>query len=473
MQKIRLNKIIAPVLSLSLIFLFTPGYVSGEDNLLKGSYSYDKDGWRFVHIEGKPYQRGFQLGYILAPGIDGYRTYLAHRYVSEDEDFEECWERLRNEAMIYWDKVPKEYKAEMRGIAKGAEVKGYNTDYKDILVLNSHRDLDYKRKFEQAIEGQEIRKEQHCSAFITNGSYTKDGDIVIAHNTWTSYSEAKYLYYLIHVKPKDGYEFLIQTGPGMIWSTTGWCFNSAGLVVAETALGFDGNGPGIALYHDSGVPIFVRARKAIQYSDNIDDLVKTVRVNNNGACAQDWLIGDAKTNEIAILELGLYNSCLRRTMDGFYGSCNYVWDEGVASEWLNVEPVEHPSVYRLKRWKQLSQIHQGNIDIELAKGFLGDHFDIETGMEDITAGRHILCGHQDLREDNPNPKGTIDGKVTSGEEALEMKCFAIRGHPCGVGFDCERFLEEHPEYKDEFDLEDMPSYSWTVIAPQLLIPSEI
>jgi hypothetical protein len=457
MQKIRLNKILAFVLGLSLVLLLIPGYTSGESYLLKDSYLYDKDGWKFIHIEGSPTQRGFQLGYRLADGIDSYRTYLAHRYAEEGETPKECWTRLKNESFeSYWSKTPHEFKNEMRGIAKGVRAKGTEVDYRDILLLNSHRDLNCKKNFEEL--------EERCSAFIANGSYTKDGNIVIAHSTWTRYSEAKHVYYFIHVKPNKGHEFIIQTGPGMVWGTTGWAFNKAGIVIAETALGFDG--PGVAPYDDSGRPMFVRAREAVQYSDNIDECVETVRKDTNGAVPQDWLMGDLNTGEIAILEVGLYNSCLRSSRNGFFGSCNFIWDKGVASEWLDVDlETETASSYRFQRWEQLSQVYRGDIDMELAKEFLSEHYDTKGGVEDITAGRRILCAHYDLRKEDPEPKGTIDAKVMDEESALKMSFLAIRGHPCGIDFDSEAFLKEHPEFEDEYGLQDMPSYSWTTIAP--------
>ena len=35
------------------------------EDCLKKSYSYMKNGWIFLHIEGDPYERGFQHGYRL------------------------------------------------------------------------------------------------------------------------------------------------------------------------------------------------------------------------------------------------------------------------------------------------------------------------------------------------------------------------------------------------------------------------
>jgi len=46
-------------------------------------------------------------------------------------------------------------------------------------------------------------------------------------------------------------------------------------------------------------------RKALQYAGSIDEYTKIMLDGNNGGYANDWLIGDRKTNEVAQLELGL------------------------------------------------------------------------------------------------------------------------------------------------------------------------
>ena len=33
-------------------------------------YRFDKNGWIYVHIEGEPYERGFQHGYLVASELD-------------------------------------------------------------------------------------------------------------------------------------------------------------------------------------------------------------------------------------------------------------------------------------------------------------------------------------------------------------------------------------------------------------------
>src|SRR5437868_5428525 len=41
-----------------------------NDPRLKMAYRFQQDGWTYMHLEGKPYDIGFQHGYFLAPEIE-------------------------------------------------------------------------------------------------------------------------------------------------------------------------------------------------------------------------------------------------------------------------------------------------------------------------------------------------------------------------------------------------------------------
>src|SRR5206468_1845619 len=108
--------------------------------------------------------------------------------------------------------------------------------------------------------------------------------------------------------------------------------NAAGVVITETTIsqfhGFDPN----------GIPEFVRARKAMQYATDIDEFAAIMRQGNNGGYANDWLIADSKTNEIASLELGLKNVNLKRTKDGYFAGANFPIDPKLAAEETDFDP---------------------------------------------------------------------------------------------------------------------------------------
>ena len=86
--------------------------------------------------------------------------------------------------------------------------------------------------------------------------------------------------------------------PGIIVSDDDFGINSAGLMITETTItGFD-------LFDPNGVPEFVRARKAMQYASSIDQFVEIMLEGNNGGYANDWLLADNNTGEVARFEIG-------------------------------------------------------------------------------------------------------------------------------------------------------------------------
>ena len=108
----------------------------------------------------------------------------------------------------------------------------------------------------------------------------------------------------------------MQTVPGYIDSMTDFYVTDAGLGITGTTIaGFVG-------YDVHGMPEFIRARKATQYANNIDQWVKLVNEGNNGGYANIWLLCNINTGEIARFEQGLKHLELLESTDGFYYSCN-------------------------------------------------------------------------------------------------------------------------------------------------------
>ena len=103
------------------------------------------------------------------------------------------------------------------------------------------------------------------------------------------------------------------------------------MITETTISGFSGFDP-------NGIPEFVRARKAMQYAASIDDFARIMKEGNNGGYANNWLIADRKTNEVASLELGLKNVTLQRTKDGFFVGSNFPNDPKLMKEETDFDP---------------------------------------------------------------------------------------------------------------------------------------
>ncbi|MGD0584013.1 MAG: C45 family peptidase [Bacteroidales bacterium] len=436
---------------------------SPEKAIAKAS-RFEKDGWIYVHLEGSPEEIGFQNGYLLASEIVNIRD--AMRMMDEKKTGRK-WDFYRDESFrLFWSKTPEEYQKEIDGIVKGVSKKlgERKVDRKDILAMNADLEMpDYYLPWLNSHKNP--KPEGRCSAIAATGSWTKDGKIVLAHSNWSGYVLGERWNIIMDIVPEKGNRIIMDALPGFIHSGDDFFINSAGLVVTETTITqFFG-------YDTTGVPEFVRARRAIQYASSIDEWVNTMREKNNGGYANDWLIGDSKTGEIARLELGLKNQILERTKDGYFVGANFpVHQKLIREETTYDTTLQNSSPNARKvRWQQLMKDSKGKIDIAAAKKFMGDHYD--TFHKTDRASALTLCGHVEADEHGAPcwgaesfcPIGAVQAKVTDGTLAGEMKLWAIMGHPCGEAFIASDFLSRHPEYNYMKDfLRDMPSQDWSL-----------
>jgi hypothetical protein len=439
---------------------------AAADARLVGSYRFDRGGWIFVHLEGPPATLGFQHGYLLAAEtadlLRVFRGFTEHQTKKDWAFFRTASEQ------ILWPKMDAEYQQEIDGIVAGLNAKQVAADRWDIVALNAIEELpDY---YVPWLEKQQDKKPTqkapgNCSAFVATGSYTKDGKIVIAHNNWTTYVTGSRWNIVFDLKPEKGYAVLMDGLPGVIVSDDDFGINANGIMVTETTI------TGFELFDPSGVPEFMRARKALQYAGSIDDFVRIMLDGNNGAYANDWLVGDNKTGEIARFELGLKEHTVERTRDGFFVGSNFPVGEKLIRNETTFDRKKKDSSpnARRARWEQLMAQHKGKIDIALAREFEGDKYDVIEKKDGPT--ERTLCG---LVDASPRgvpewnwppyyPGGTVQSKATDGTLAQSMQMWAAMGHQCAPDFKAEAYLQQHPEYGwARALLRDMPTGPWTL-----------
>ncbi len=451
------------------------GASAAGDARLQKAYRFQRGGWTFVHLEGSPADIGFQHGYLLAPEI---ADALAAVKLIDIHQTQRDWEFFRKTAReMLWPHIDAEYQQELQGIADGVKAHGGDLDVYDIVALNAFEEVpDY---YVPWLNKQTAKKETpkrrkpvpklaapgNCSAFIATGSYTKDHQIVIAHNNWTSYLEGERWTVIFDIAPDHGNRILMDGFPGVITSDDDFGVNSAGVMITETTITqFEGWDP-------NGKPEFMRSRKALQYANGIDDYVRIIKEGNNGGYANDWLIGDRKTGEIAYLELGLKNTPLWRTKEGYFVSSNFPRDPKLIREetsGFDSKDASSSMNARHARADAMVQRAKGTIDVEMAEEFLADHFDSFEKKEQ--PNERGLCGHVDASPRGVKewawpayyPGGAVQGKATDSTMAANMSFVARAGHPCGADFLAADFLENHPEYAWQKPLlHDMKAGPWT------------
>ena len=448
--------------------------VAADDTRLKGAYRFEEGGWIYLHLVGSPEHVGFQHGYLLANEIvDALAAVRLDSVYRTKRD----WNFYRATARdILWPHIDAEYQEELSAIAVGVSASPAldmaatkRPDVWDIVALNAFEEVpDYYVPVLNAREHRAnpplVAAPGNCSAFVATGSYTKDHRIVMAHNNWTSYWSGQRWRIIYDIAPAAGHRILMDGFPGVITSDDDFGVNDTGIMVTETTItqfsGFDANGK----------PEFARSRKAMQYAASIDDYVRIMLDGNNGGYANDWLLGDNKTGEIAQLELGLKHHRLWRTKDGYFVGSNFPSDPKVMREETTFNPKDERSSpnARHTRWLQLMADYKGRIGADEAARFISDHYDAALKRE--APSERTLCGHADVAPQgvpqwawgSHYPGGAVQGKVMDSTMAAAMTLRARIGHPCGADFLSKPFLAAHKDYEWQAPiLGDMKAGPWT------------
>lgn len=343
----------------------------------ENGYRYNVNGWIYLYIEGEPYERGYQHGYLLAPEIvDMMRRWsnvihnapIINMFSSiESSNYERIsnawWNFVRKGIEEqFWYRWPEEYRQEIRGIADGVNARkleflGRNVDYLDILAINEM--YEFMTRFDNPTKDFHPLKElysilrdlipslgdeskfvnsflnappaHHCSGFIATGDATRDGNIVVAQQVlcggwWYPYYIPQRWNVIMDINPSEGNRFQMSSAPGYIWSDENYYQNEKGICILDTTC------PQGLWKKKGGLPMAVRVRKAAQYSESIDDALHYIMDGNDGIWTAVYLIGDTKTGEIARLDLGLYTYQVWRTFNGYYWSANNLKSDYVRAE---------------------------------------------------------------------------------------------------------------------------------------------
>src|ERR1039458_5315485 len=329
---------------------------------LQSAYRFEQGGWIFVHLEGSPRQVGYQHGYLLAPEI--LDAFLSVK-LRDTHDTRRDWKFFRQTAReMLWPRIDPEYTTLFRSIAEGLKAHNVALDLDAVVALNAFEEVaDYYVPWYNAqhkvANAPRLVSPGNCSAFVATGAYTRDHRVVMAHNNWTSYLDGERWRIIFDITPQRGHRILMDGFPGVITSDDDFGVNSADLMVTETTISqFVGWDP-------HGKPEFMRSRKALQYATSIDDYVRIMLDGNNGGYANDWLLADNKTGEIAQFELGLKAHRVWRTNDGVFVGSNFARNPEVIAKDTLFDPHNPASSPNARHtcWNELMEQNKGRIDV--------------------------------------------------------------------------------------------------------------
>lgn len=434
-------------------------------------YRFDENGWIYIHIEGDPFERGKQYGYLVAPELGE---------IIRSVDFLSYWNTgkewsyfVENAESLWADRLGEEYMEEIKGIAAGAEAAGVSITWQEVLAWNGYEELtDYWWPNELNNSFMSLQaggvQDDHCSAFMATGDATEDGQVVVAHNSWAEFETGQFNNEILDIVPTDGHRILMQSLPGYIHSQTDFFVTEGGLLGTETTIG------GFSLYDPNEDPEFLRIRKAMQYSNNLDDFVEYMKKKNNGGYANAWLVADLNTNEIMRHELGLNYDNIEKKTNGYFIGFNAPLDpriRGLETSNSGYADIRRHQGARQVRLTELMEENYGTLNVEKAKEILADHYDVYLEIDDNPSSRTV-DGHYELdareymsqpgRPIPYEPRGTVDGKVANTEMGKNMSFWARWGNSSGMPFDASEFLAEHIQFSHlDGYLNDRPSEPWT------------
>ncbi len=488
---------------------------------IKNGLKTEINGWKCITIKGSPHHRGYAHGRLFKKELEDIRAMLKYSLYEDYGRPIETFIEISNDFFKPQIKTnfPELYE-EMEGIAKGS---AQNIDF--IIMWNCFVSLDYlyaslsqvletrndkilNDKYEKLLDihleglkswsygssqlskvsgeggdgsgsggkNKVIRKsnwngaDDRCSSFIAVGSYTKDGKIVCAHNTFDNFIDGQYFNVVITIIPSSGHRIMFQGAPGYIFSGTDFFTSSSGIFGTETTLG------GFNAYENKD-PICCRIRQAMQYGNTLDDYVTYLTKNNSGDYASTWYFGDTNTNEIMKIELGLKYAPVERTKNGYFIGFNAAYDPRIRNlESVNsgYDDIRRHQGARRVRLEQLMREHKGAIDEHVAKQMISDHYDVY--LNKINMCSRTVCSHYDLDDrafmsqaDRPKPyapRGAVDGKVITSNLAREMKFIGIWGSSCGTPFYKDEFCNRNLQWEPlKPYLHDRISQPWTILYP--------
>ncbi len=397
--------------------------INEERSYEKGVLKF-RNGIKVLKVEGSPYIRGFQHGYILAHEIkkvvpevlDAAAAVIAKTIHCS---FNEAKERMDIGVKAATPFFPEELKEEMLGISDGVKKTGitgidfsaiclWNTMYDQWCIYAHPKHWDPYRpgtraEYRGGLPGTFVLGGCGCSSFSAWGEAAGgDGSLIFGKNmdnlNLPGILESRIL---LIVNPDKGFSHACMTHPGMVGIDGG--FNEKGISMMTQY------NPSV---HETmeGCGIGILSRTVLNSAASIND-AHEVFIKNPRCTGIAYHVADAKERDASVIEVSSENitkrlpeknSCCIWTTNhsnsypgwGNFTGYNMVFDQAPVYELKSVDTIEQwqrslrdpENLYvaapsRFERYRELLNEHYGQIDFKIAVRILSDRFDPYTGEE--------------------------------------------------------------------------------------------
>ena len=210
-----------------------------KEEKIKNGLSYEKNGWKYISIKGKPKERGYAYGYLCANEFKEIQKILVFLIM---ESYGQTWDFFIENVSDGFKKMTQvdfpEFYEEMEGIADGCNANGCKTSIDEIITWNFYLSIPYWHSMiSDNRTGKEGGANDKCSAFMAVGDWTEDGKIVCAHNSFSDFIDGQFSNIVLDLNPEKGHRFIMQTSPCWIWSGTDFFVTAKGIIGTETTIG--------------------------------------------------------------------------------------------------------------------------------------------------------------------------------------------------------------------------------------------
>ncbi|MEM2960098.1 MAG: C45 family peptidase [Candidatus Bathyarchaeia archaeon] len=336
-------------------------------------------------ISGKPFERGYQIGYKTKNQI----RYTINVY---ERIFKDCTNLSWNEAsskvkdfIPYIEDFDHEIIEEIRGIAAGSGLRE-----EDIITLNARSEMIFTK---QMLDG--------CTSFALEPGVTTSGTTFIGQN-WDWKRELKESIVILEIVQEGKPNVVMVTEAGIIGKIG---FNSAGIGVCLNALATDKVKPGL--------PFHIVLRGMLN-SENLGDSIEVVShipIAGAGNC----MIGDAK-GEIIDIEITPEDFDILYPSKGILVHTNHFLSQRLFVHDIG-KRIFSDTFIRYHRMIKLLKDKFGKIDLKFIKKVLQDHYNYPNS----------ICRHEDLRKDQKERLCTVISVIM---DLRKKNLWITSGPPC-------------------------------------------
>ena len=305
---------------------------------------------KFINLYGDHYSMGWQHGRQVRDLHSRIQVAMDHR-LSQLEKLEAGIQPYVDEFEAGLQGTALSMLAMMRGIADGLSF-----DWEKYIRYTLACYLTNR-------VGLSVTVDQGCTVWAAAGEVTRESMPILAKNRdyWMDHRE---LQCLARAHPEKGYLYLYLTSAGSpgVFSSG---INDAGLVIADTHV--------VSRDIREGLPRFAVMMEVLEHHGSVKSALDYLKHSQHIGDGTLALVDEG--GDMAVLELTHTEAVLKNPKEDFLVSTNHFVSPNISGQWVEseVEALHGSSKQRYQRISAALAESRGDVNLEWAKNFLGNH----------------------------------------------------------------------------------------------------